>query len=182
MPFLANYFWWILDFLEVRKVQWVPPYLLLKDPNFWAPLRPTNTPLLPLLPPPLWPMPQMAGPPMLHTLPNMGVPPQCPPLSGVSPHRLRLLSGQHMLPHPHPLVWPHPLFTLPQPRPHQVIGQLARLSHLHQSNSSVRKLAFMPVKYKGKWDTKLYIPSTASTLNTDYLLWHTQLIVCTVKY
>ena len=27
---------------------------------------------------------------------------------------------------------------------------------------------------------KLYIPP--STLNTDYLLWHTQLIVCTVKY
>ena len=26
---------------------------------------------------------------------------------------------------------------------------------------------------------KLYIPST---LNTDYLLWHTQLIVCAVKY
>ena len=90
------------------------------------------------------------GPQTFHTLPNMGVPPQCPPLSGVSPHRLRLLSGQHMLPHLHPLVWPHPLFTLPQPRPHQVIGQLARLSHLHQSNSSVRKLAFMPVKYKGK--------------------------------
>ena len=101
-------------------------------------------------------MPPMAGPPMLHTLPNMGVPPQCPPLSGVSPHRLRLLSGQLMLPHPHPLVWPHPLFILPLPRPHQVIGQLAKLSHLHQSNSSVRKLAFMPVKYKGKCDSKLY--------------------------
>ena len=27
--------------------------------------------------------------------------------------------------------------------------------------------------------SKLYIPST---LNTDYLLWHTQLIVCVVKY
>ena len=27
--------------------------------------------------------------------------------------------------------------------------------------------------------TKLYI---LSTLNTDYLLWHTQLIVCAVKY
>ena len=28
-------------------------------------------------------------------------------------------------------------------------------------------------------DSKLYIPST---LNTDSLLWHTQLIVCAVKY
>ena len=28
-------------------------------------------------------------------------------------------------------------------------------------------------------ETKIYIPST---LNTDYLLWHTQLIVCAVKY
>ena len=28
-------------------------------------------------------------------------------------------------------------------------------------------------------EAKLYIPST---LNTDYILWHTQLIVCAVKY
>ena len=28
-------------------------------------------------------------------------------------------------------------------------------------------------------EAKFYIPST---LNTDYLLWHTQLIVCAVKY
>ena len=28
-------------------------------------------------------------------------------------------------------------------------------------------------------EAKLYIPST---LNTDYLLWHTQLIVCAVRY
>ena len=32
---------------------------------------------------------------------------------------------------------------------------------------------------KFRLQAKLYIPST---LNTDYLLWHTQLIVCAVKY
>ena len=30
-----------------------------------------------------------------------------------------------------------------------------------------------------EYPSKLYIPNT---LNTDYLLWHTQLIVCAVKY
>ena len=35
------------------------------------------------------------------------------------------------------------------------------------------------MEVRGLEATKLYIPST---LNTDYLLWHTQLIVCAVKY
>ena len=33
--------------------------------------------------------------------------------------------------------------------------------------------------FKKRLQPKLYIPST---LNTDYLLWHAQLIVCAVKY
>ena len=41
---------------------------------------------------------------------------------------------------------------------------------------------FIPDESRPKRQAKgkvIYIPST---LNTDYLLWHTQLIVCAVKY
>ena len=51
------------------------------------------------------------------------------------------------------------------------------LRHTVQYISHEAATGVVPYGLKSK--PKLYIPST---LNHDYLLWHTQLIVCAVKY
>merc|ERR1719266_1921648 len=58
---------------------------------------------------------------------------------------------------------------------------VSRKPHFSFSDRGSRKIKrrFSEKSIVQKFESKLYIPST---LNTDYLLWNTQLIVCAVKY